>query len=91
MPHSDQKNLVLSNFDVNEINHQPTDGEKIKQIISYLEDVHALLRKQEETIKYLETINETLVNRLDSQSDHLKAHDEHLASHDGYLDLLSKK
>ena len=91
MPHSDLNNLVLSNFNVNSITLLPTDGEKIKQIISYLEDVHTLLRKQDETIKSLETINETLVNRLNSQSDHLNAHDQHLASHDEHLDILSKK
>jgi hypothetical protein len=91
MPHSDEKNLVLSNFDVNGINLQPTDGEKIKQIITYLEDVHTLLRKQDENIKTLLDINDSLILRLDSHGGHLKAHDQHLASHDGQLDILYKK
>jgi len=87
-PH--QKNLVLSNFIVNEINLQPTEGEKIKMIISYLEDVHALLRKQDETIKSLIASNEITIDRLNSHSDHLKAHDQHLATHGEHLQTLSK-
>jgi len=87
----DQKNLILSNYDINEVNDLPSDEEKIKHIVSYLEDVNALLIKQQEMIKSLLASNETTTDRLDSHADHLKSHDQHLAAHDKHLELLSKR
>ncbi len=95
---SDQKNLVLTNYNVNEINGLLSEEEKIKHIVSYLEDVHALLNKQQETIHSLQELLSISNDRLDSHSEHLKAHDEHLAahgrhlsSHDQHLDTLTNK
>jgi len=94
----DQKNLVLSNYDVNEINQLPTETEKLNHMLNYLEDVNALLIRHEETIKTLLVSNEMLTERLNAQSDHLNAHDQHLASHsqhltshDEHLKLLTNK
>lgn len=94
----DQKNLVLTNYKVGEIDLLPSDSEKIKHILVYLEDVHALLNRQNETIQSLLTANELLTSRLDSHGDHLQAHDDHLSSHsqhlathDGHIKLLTNK
>jgi|GEM_PF-7028422 len=87
----DQKNLVLSNYDINEVNLLPSDAEKIEHIVSYLEDVNDLLKKYDETIKSLLALNETLTDRLNSHSEHLKSHDQHLAAHDQHLELLTKR
>ena len=94
----DQKNLVLSNYDVNEINDLPNIDEKIKHIVSYLEDVNALLLKHDAAIRSLVASHEISTDRLNSQSDHLNAHDQHLSSHgqhlathDEHLKLLTNK
>lgn len=94
----DPKNLVLTNYKVGEIDQLPSDSEKIKHILVYLEDVHALLNRQNDAIQSLLTANELLTSRLDSQSEHLQAHDDHLSSHnqhlathDGHIKLLTNK
>ena len=91
MINPDQKNLVLSNYNVNEINLLPDDADKIKHLVNYLEDVNALLKRYDETIKSLIDSNETVVGRLDSHSDHLSSHDQHLTAHDEHLQTLTKR
>lgn len=99
MPTPAEKNLVLTNYNVKDIDGLRTEAEKITHLVNYLEDVNILLQKHNETIKALQAENETLngiVNshrehlsshdkHLDAHGDHLSSHDKHLASHDEQL------
>lgn len=81
----DEKNLVLSNYNVKEIDNLPTDSEKIKYILNYLEDVNILLNKYHETIHSLLESNKTIFETLSSHQQHLGSHDQHLEAHGEHL------
>lgn len=87
----DQKNLVLSNYSLNEINDLPADSEKIKHIINYLEDVNTLLKSYNETINSLIASNDSMLETLNFHQSHLSSHDQHLESHDQQLALNKKE
>ena len=87
----DQKNLVLSNYSLNEINDLPADSEKIKHIINYLEDVNTLLKNYNETINSLIASNDSILETLNFHQGHLSSHDQHLESHDQQLALNKKE
>lgn len=68
-----------------EINALFTESDKIKHLVRYLEEVDALLKKNEETIQSLTASHESLLKTLNSQQEHLGFHDQHLKSHDLHL------
>ncbi|MBI3232892.1 MAG: hypothetical protein HYZ42_02435 [Bacteroidetes bacterium] len=68
-----------------EINAAVKDGEKIKEIVHYLEEVTTFFAGYYDTIHSLILENEELRKTADTHQKHLNSHDLHLDAHNQHL------